>query len=318
METLVQVYSLRGRKDPVTVLEGKGGIPFDLLKKQNLNPSGRTYLWEPLAKIISEIASNPSEHCSSRIILLDLSQSMTKHTHLLKRMWASIPTHGLQVKGLEIMIVTDGCDNQSEGEWRGNNGLFALVKHATNLGFECGIPVTNSIGTLHITLVNVGEKKLTFHNPLAARSLYGITITETRDPLVLSCIISQPRIDAHGFVDATKWPQISENTLNQIAERESLLTCEPKYDLDNLIESILQKGSLGHKMLAREAMFNILRTIIEENQKITVVRMGLNRELYHTEINSMLYSLAKHNIVVRHGKCWLSGSQKHLIIDQLR
>lgn len=314
------VGSLRGREDPLIWLKGIGGIPFTELETLDLIPRGKTYLWEPLGELLIKVAANIGAFPSARILLMDLSGSMSAHRDMLKRMWASIPESGMVVSGLEIMIITDGKDNQSPGLWKGNTGVVTLLVHASKLGFDCGYPYEPTIGKLHVTVLDVSGKTLNFPE---AR---GTTIITTRNPMLISSVIQTPRPDITGRINEETalsiWPQLGESIVKEIEKRENALdACVPisRYDLNALIRNIVAKKDSNEQKWATSAMLHCLYKLIHNAETFKVQRLGPNRDTFHSEINSMLYTLRSENIVVKDSAHkWTAGPKAYLISNQIK
>jgi len=327
-ENNVFVGTLRGRKDQWQWAYGAGGVPTEELVKIDIVPRGGTWLWEPLGMFLKELATKiratPDKEINARIFLLDLSGSMETQAPLIRRIWASVPQSGFAqrssiVSGLEIMVVTDGADNESEGEWKGNDGLFQLLRQATTLGFECGTPCDDPIGKLYLTLVDIGGKTMQFTQELKGN----VNLIETQDPLLLSRIIRSPRPASSGrlSVDAIE-KDLLQLALDELEEIEGLAPHLGKpYDLPALFEFVLRASTGNTKALARYAMLKTLKQIVLEGLPMRISKRGSDKETYHTEINSMLYTLKGNNIVKLDDgaeRWWRPGPARSLIEGQIR
>lgn len=312
-QTVVIVGTLRGKADAWQWASGLGGIPREELVKMDVSTFGQTWLWEPLSKLVAEISpmvrANPQASC--RLFLLDLSGSMAKRKELLQRMWASIPKR-LSVQGIEIMIVTDGQDNESEPPFKGNQGLAELIKQATALGWDCGQPIENPIGKLYITLLDVEG---TVVQELASQSL-PVTLIATQNLDLLASVIRSPRPNQQGHLSEEQckdlWPALAPQELEEISVLEAHLG--KPYDLERLIALCVGVQEEASRGLVKAAILRILKALILDNANFPIDRRG---QVYHTQINAILYDLQKHHIVEKIDRNWHRGPGYELVVGQL-
>lgn len=322
----VFVGTLRGRKDKDAWqwATGVGGVAVEDLVKIDITPHGTTWLWEPLAMFLEVLRNeiiNAAKPPSARLLLLDLSGSMRDHQELLKKMWAAVPRSGLAVDGVEIMVVTDGEDTDSSGKYHGNDGLFELLIRATALGFNTGIPEFHddkAIGTLHITAINIG-KPLKFTEELKGN----VTVIETQDPQILVRVVRSPLPRCYGRPSEKSvrefWPELTPAEQAEIDAVQDHLG--KPYDLAALFDFVLCRASGTTLDLARAAMVDFLKHLILDDEWLIVARRGPAKQIYHTEINSMLYSLKLSKIVCvneEKERIWSRGPNYGLIESQVR
>jgi hypothetical protein len=246
---------------------------------------------------------------------------MRDHQELLKKMWAAVPRSGLAVDGVEIMVVTDGEDTDSSGKYHGNDGLFELLIRATALDFNTGIPEFHddkAIGTLHITAINIG-KPLKFTEELKGN----VTVIETQDPQILVRVVRSPLPRCYGRPSEKSvrefWPELTPAEQVEIDAVQDHLG--KPYDLAALFDFVLCRASGTTLDLARAAMVDYLKHLILDDEWLIVARRGPAKQIYHTEINSMLYSLKLSKIVCvneEKERIWSRGPNYGLIESQVR
>lgn len=324
----VFVGTMRGRADAWQWTSGRDGVLTENLMLIDLKPSGRTWMWEPLGTLLTALSSRSLSDCglkqhALRIFLLDLSGSMIEHQALLKRMWAAIPRCGMYIDDMEIMIVTDGKDNDSAGEWAGNAGLGNLLRHATKLGFNCGLPCANPVGKLHVSLLGVGKKPL----KCTEDSLnFNVSVLETQDLELLARVIDNGALPSRGRLSYdsvhVNLPLLPNTRLEEITALELHLGRGP-YKLNDALNYVLRYGSEHTRELARIEMIRVLEQIIVQYRNIVVNKRGPGKQTYHTEVNSLLYHLQKSKIVALStsqgdGKLtWTRGPAYRIILQQV-
>ena len=318
-QTLVVVCSLRGREQADQMLCGLGGITPGRLLGYNLDPSGHTWLWERIALLLEQLSAvEPLP--AARILLLDLSGSMATQAPILKRMWASIPTAGMVAQGTEIMVLTDGQDNQSAQPYRGLPGWLALLDRAESLGWDCGrVAMPNARGKLFITLVDVGDGKMSSQLAGLVRDEH-TTLVCTRDVDMIARIVRNQRPPLHGVIGAdagqlaAAYPPLNLEAIQTIEQYLGM----DGVNLAEMLEHAL--GQLGEPVRSqtRTATLKSLTAILNGQPQI-IDRRGAHRA-GHSCINALFYKLAQQGILVHNDgspRVWSAGCMVTHLQDQL-
>jgi hypothetical protein len=296
----VVVIALRGKTSEPQMLIGQGGLDPSQLLGFDLHPSGQTWLWERVALVLDQLTT-----CDARILLLDLSGSMSSQVPMLKRMWAALPRQGLVCRGMEVMVVTDGQDNESEGQYRGSRGLVALLRHAMELGWDCGQPLASTLGKLHITLLDVGGGQVAneLRDILIESNLIGATtLVGTQDPDLVARVVRAPRPTISGLVSAADLDKmvapLSEEELEEIKRVEPFLG-KASVNLEQLLNDALRDTPGDEAKLARSAVLDFLRQLLQGKAR-QVDKRGTHRTA-HSVLNRVLYELEKAGVVQKIG-----------------
>lgn len=307
-DTAVLVATLRGRDDPTTVLIGKGGIKPGHLFKVDLGTYGKTFLWQRVDDLLLQLSEHKDHGLPNmRIVLLDLTGSMSKNKAMLKRMWSSIPTHGIKARGIEILIVTDGHDNESVGALYGSAGLVELIVRIKGYGYDVGgdtegeDAITDSAGTpsfakVNIMLLDVGGGAVT--NELAKLGACAC-IMATQDPDVVARVMRKQRPvrlrRAYTSKDITEtWDELTASEEAEVKGIEKYLHGN-RANL-NLIELFKTRIDPIEDPVARtqakQQIIEILHAILAGETR-TVNRKGEKKNRSHSELNAILYDLER-------------------------
>ena len=305
-DTIVAVVTMRGRDDASDIVVGKGGIAPGRLLNVDLSVHGTTFLWERVYDILRELAEQREDLPNMRIVFLDLSGSMTNNTALLKRMWSSIPPTGVKLEGIEVLVVTDGDDNQSADAFHGSAGLLELVQRLRELGYDTGVveeatsTVTHNdavaFAKVYIMLLDVGDgsvsKELTKLGSPAC-------IMATRDPNVVARVMrtirpSNLRCSYTSQEIESTWPEMTASECEEVDEIERYLHGNRKHLslrqlFDKRIVSIVDPVARAD---AYKATISILHTLLR-GESFVVRRRGESKNRSHSEINAVLYDLER-------------------------
>jgi len=350
-ETLVLLVSIRGRSSGVELVSGLGGIAPGSLLTFDLEPRDKTYLWQQLAELLEALSGvarecNPARRLSARLLLFDLSQSMASQEAVLRQMWAAVPSDGLRVQNLEVMVVTDGEDNESDAPYAGSGGLLALLRRAMQLGWDCGQGADRAeqalidgeiqdvqggqgapreLGKLHVTLLDVGDgsvarelaDRLAAEEPLASAALLC-----TRDVDLVARVVRGARPALRGRVAedqiAAHWPPLSAEAAAQVAAVARHLHPKKRAALDL---AALLAAALGPAptAAARAAVLDFLAALLIGGEQRQVDRRGVHKA-HHSGINALLYQLKAFGIVQHTDgtpRLWSRDVMHAFALDQL-
>jgi len=297
-QTAVIVSTTRGREDEVQVVHGAGGIGAGNLHKINLVPAGRTFIWEPLMDFLAKLAEAHKAKQglpSARIINFDLSQSMASKRDILKRMWASIPPSDVTVDGVELMVVTDGHDNDSEGDFSGISGLSTIIQRGRALGFDFGDGHDGDlVAKVSIILLDVSAEG-TIANELK-HSTAG-TVLHTQDVEMVARVVRQTRpanlrrhYKSNEIADA--WEAIPDPELARIKSVEKHIG--KARDITNVQSLFDARIKPIADISARNEAYNQVVMMLGKlmaGESAVVLRRGEKKNRSHSEINSVLYAL---------------------------
>ena len=277
-----------------------GGVPAGLLLHFDLAPRGQTLLWGRFFGLLEQLATLIRTHKleRARICGLDLSRSMQDHTKILNRMWSSVPTTGVSVDGIELLIVTDGQDNKSEGKFFGMSGFNELVARAQDIGFSfgCDLDPADPIANVTVVILDISPGG----SLGGAAQGYGTkaSILCSQDLAVVSRVINQRkpiRLGRGRVTDASALAEVTADEQKLIEVKEQALT--RKRSAENLsLQSLIDRRiktipEAETRQSCYDALMEFLREVIVDNKSKSVHRRGEKKNRAHSEINHILYAL---------------------------
>ena len=137
-----------------------------------------------------------------RLVLLDMSGSMTSQLPLLQCALAAVPEGGVSSTGVKVTVMTDGNDTDSEGDYNGTAGLVHLLAEATKRGWNCtdstaapasaaATAAAATFGTLHVTLLDVSPGGQSARS--AAAQSANATLVWTKKPASVERVVTGNR-----------------------------------------------------------------------------------------------------------------------------
>ena len=293
---------------------------------------GSTYLWEPFSKQLDQIgaiyrATPVAERRSCFVYTLDCSASMKSHQHLLDAMFSSVFLQGINVldnepsdesTNLRVVLITDGEDNESGGVFEGSQGIVEVFKRATIAGFDTGGDVLpeDPIGKLEIVLVDVSEdggvaKRMeTLDTPA--------TLVATREPEVIARIVHNKRQTRlpRGRAPLDTWGTLPPAVAEKITRLSH--TMNSTLDLKTLMDTYIDALDGGIRVSAREAVTVFIKKLLD-GERLVVTRRGSTKNRFHTEINGILYAIAKHKsleVTKESPRTWSLGVNSESLREQ--
>lgn len=330
-ETLVLLTSF---SETQTIVGGVGGIPTGRLSCFDIKPKGATYLWGRAHELLVLLAGAITEGKvkNARIIGLDTSESMTQHQHILRRIWSSIPNLGIHCEDIELILVSDGQDNRSEGKFNGPKGINALIESGRQLGYSFRNPGdaphpnerSKPLANIRILLLDVSPDK-ELSQTLVLEDGMGLSIVATTDVEAVTRVMysrtSFPRTitSPSDFVAPTpdelaKVVQIEEVMARKINSKHRMLS------LQDIINNRIADIPAPTNQEAYQYIKAFLVRLVNGEQ-LAVNRRGEHKDRLHTELNAVLYQLEKWSalqVTATSPRLWSRGIMWQTLADQLK
>ncbi len=232
-----------------------------------------------------------------RLVLLDLSGSMRTQCSMLQRALAAVPESGTTAVGVRVLVMTDGVDTDSEGNYNGVDGLMHLINEATARGWNCSDGDTNTgptFGSLRITLLDVSSRGCAARG--AAMKSARATLVWTNKPEYVERVIAGKRRTGQrprqgtlldeGQISGT-YADVCSNRVREAALSISVRGVPAVLDLDDVINAHIGDTDKARTRAA-------INKALEGTETGYIVD---KRGADHSNINGVLWTLKRANVL---------------------